>query len=98
MAGKIRGLKTQILGIEPKAIFTHCHAYALNLSIVSSCRNTYIRNMFGTLDKLHTFFSGPKHNAVLESTSQYPPASLKLIKRGVYRVCLKQDGQADTAP
>lgn len=55
MAGKTKGVQTQIRKIEPKAVLTHCHAHALNLAIISSCQNTYIRNMFGTLDKLHIF-------------------------------------------
>ena len=67
MAGCISGVQTQIRAIEPKAVFTHCHAHALNLAVISSCRNTYIRNMFGVLDKLHIFFKGAKRNAVLEN-------------------------------
>lgn len=65
MAGSISGVQTQIRAIEPKAAFTHCHAHALNLAVISSCRNTYIRNMFGVLDKVHIFFKGAKRNAVL---------------------------------
>lgn len=39
MSGKIKGVKTRLQLIEPKAIYVHCFAHALNLSIQDAVRS-----------------------------------------------------------
>ena len=66
MSGKCSGVQTRLRQLEPRALFVVCNSHALNLVVNDSCRNSYIRNMFGTLQSLHTFFNGTKRHAVLE--------------------------------
>ena len=66
MSGKCSGVQTRLRQLEPRALFVVSNSHALNLVVVDSCRNSYIRNMFGTLQSLHTFFNGTKRHAVLE--------------------------------
>lgn len=64
MAGDISGVLKEI---EPKALFTHCHGHALNLAILLEHVVTHVRNMFNTLNQLHSFFNGSKRNAILKT-------------------------------
>jgi len=40
----------------PKAVYTHCRAHCLNLTIVQSCDQPLIRNMLGTFNEVCNFF------------------------------------------
>ena len=66
MSGKYSGVQTRLRQLEPRALFVLCNSHSLNLAVVDACKNSYIRNMFGTLQSLHTFFNGAKRQAVLE--------------------------------
>ena len=67
------GVQARIKAIEPKALFIHCCGHALNLAVVGACGSTYIRNMFYTLGKLRTFFTGSKRNATLNECIMSQP-------------------------
>ena len=70
MSGHCSGVQTRLRQLEPRALFVVCNNHALNLAVIEACNNTYIRNMFGTLQALHTFFNGSKRHAVLEHCKQ----------------------------
>ena len=81
MAGHVSGVQARIKEIEPKAHFTHCYGHALNLAIVGACSNTYVRNMFNILDKLHSFFNGSKRKAILDECIEVHPALSSIDKK-----------------
>ena len=70
MSGKYSSVQTRLRQLEPRALFVLCNSHSLNLAVVDACKNSYIRNMFGTLQSLHTFFNGAKRQAVLEHCKQ----------------------------
>ena len=61
------GVQSSIRGHAPLASYTHCAGHFLNLVIVHSCKNLYIKN---TLDKMQAvcafFLNSPKRNGLLE--------------------------------
>ena len=52
MFGKYRGVQARIKNIVPGAVYTHCKAHNLNLSIVHACREPLVRNMMNTLQEI----------------------------------------------
>jgi hypothetical protein len=61
MAGKFNGCQAHITAENPKAIYVWCHAHRLNLVVVETSKQSLIiRNFFGLLERLFTFFSSPK--------------------------------------
>ena len=69
MSGIHKGAKTVIQRSYPKAVYVHCRAHALNLVLVQSCENQYIRNMLGVVQKVTVFFrdSAKRHLKLSES-------------------------------
>ena len=69
MRGAIAGVQAKIKAIQPKAIYTHCHAHCTNLVLVAATStNQYARNFFGVLQNLYKFFeASPHRHAKLES-------------------------------
>lgn len=58
MAGHLNGLQTKIKSIAPHALFTHCHAHALNLVLSKACNNIKdCRVFFSSLSGFSAFFS-----------------------------------------
>jgi len=55
MIGKVKRKKTRILQKFPLAQYTHCSSHALNLVIMSSCKNQQIQNMIGTIKTVTNF-------------------------------------------
>lgn len=53
----LTGVKTRILELYPKALFTHCGAHVLNLALGDSCKILSMVKMFGTVQQLGVFFS-----------------------------------------
>ena len=61
-----RGTQALIREKSPKAVYTHCRAHCLNLTIVHSCDQPLIRNMLGTFNEVCKFFKySPKRNKFL---------------------------------
>ena len=42
MTGKDSGVKSRILAVYPRALFTHCSAHVLNLAVADSCQEANI--------------------------------------------------------
>ena len=64
--GRIRAA-ARIQEIFPKAVYTHCAAYALNLCVMKCCSIAEIRNMMDTADSICRFFSNfPKRQLAFE--------------------------------
>lgn len=56
MAGKVSGVSTRILELQPRAMYQHCRGHNLNLVISSSCKDVpEIRNLFDSLRTLSWF-------------------------------------------
>ncbi len=68
MTGIERGVKSRILEVYPKALFTHCGAHVLNLVIGDSCKELCMVKMFGVVNEVGVFFgSSAKRITSLES-------------------------------
>ena len=52
-----RGTQALIREKSPKAVYTHCRAHCLNLTIVHTCDQPLIRNMLGTFNEVCNFLS-----------------------------------------
>ncbi|XP_044170439.1 zinc finger MYM-type protein 1-like [Acropora millepora] len=66
MSSSRRGTQALIREKSPKAVYTHCRAHCLNLTIVHSCDQPLIRNMLGTFNEVCNFFKySPKRNKFL---------------------------------
>ena len=66
MSSSRRGTQALIREKSPKAVYTHCRAHCLNLTIVYSCDQPLIRNMLGTFNEVCNFFKySPKRNKFL---------------------------------
>ena len=71
MAGRIRGVQARISGLNKKALYFHCAAHCLNLSIVKSCENEIVKKMMSTMLLLAAFFNfAPKRQRKLEAVFQ----------------------------
>lgn len=58
MASQLNGLQNKIKTIAPHALFTHCHAHALNLVLSKACNiNKDCRLLFSNLSAFAPFFS-----------------------------------------
>lgn len=56
MAGKYRGVQARIKEVVPGAVYTHCKAHNLNLSIIHACKEPLIRNVMNTLQEIAFMF------------------------------------------
>ena len=92
MSGKCSGVQTRLRLLEPRALFVVCNSHSLDLAVVDSCRDSYIRNMFGTLQSIHTFFNGAKRHVVLER------CKLRNPNNGDYSLCQKHAGIPVSTP
>ena len=68
MAGSKNGLKTQILQEEPRALFTHCYGYLLNLTVADAIENlSFVQsNMDTTFEVSKLFQYSPKRLAMFQ--------------------------------
>lgn len=62
MAGKYRGVQARIREVVPGAVYTHCKAHNLNLSIIHACKEPLVRNVMNTIQEIAFMFdySGKK--------------------------------------
>ena len=60
---------------SPLALFTHCYAHCLNLSIAASCKLSEVRNFIGLINKAYLFLNNsPKRQQLFELTlKEYLP-------------------------
>lgn len=62
------GVQARVKSVQPLALYTHCSSHVLNLSVASSCQNSAIRNMMGTISEVFIFFdSSPKRQRFFET-------------------------------
>jgi hypothetical protein len=54
MAGEYRGVQARIKEVVPGAVYTHCKAHNLNLSIIHACKEPLFRNVMNTLQEIAT--------------------------------------------
>lgn len=85
MRGTYNGLQAKIYNINTRAVYIWCYAHHLNLivlSAVGSCKEAV--NLFGNLEKLHTFISNSKKRSEMYRKKQqelYPKKQVRAIKR-----------------
>jgi len=66
MSGPCNGAAAIVKRQYPKAVYTHCMAHRLNLSVVSACKMQSVRNMFVTVGEItRSFEYSPKKEALL---------------------------------
>ena len=67
MAGKLKGVQARITELNDKALYVHCAAHCLNLSIVKACSVKGVKNMFAAMKELSKFFlNSPKRQRCFE--------------------------------
>ena len=65
MRGKYNGVKTRIQKESPQCLFIWTFDHVLNLVIMEACGSSLPgKVLFGTLEKLYTFFSFPHQESV----------------------------------
>ena len=55
MSSGKEGVQAKIKEISLLALFTHCFAYCLNLSIAASCKLSEVRNLIGLINEAYLF-------------------------------------------
>jgi len=60
MSGKFNGVQACIRESYHSAIYIHCSAHNLNLSISYACSVPSIRNAMGTTESIYAFLNTPK--------------------------------------
>ena len=68
MAGRKSAIATRILKVEPKAVYTHCYGYSLNLACSDSVKGCKV--MRDALDTTHEITKlikkSPAHDAMFQ--------------------------------
>jgi hypothetical protein len=67
MSDAFNGVQAVIRKSYPLALYIHCAAHVLNLSVSNSCLVQGIRNCLGTISKTRDFFIYPKRKDVLNN-------------------------------
>ena len=83
MSGACNGVKAKIMEQNPKAIFIHCHAHQLNITLVDSCKKLpSASDFFGLLEQLYVFMSSSvRHSLFLKKQKELHFASeIRLVK------------------
>ena len=63
------GVQAKIKEISPLALFTHCYAHCLNLSITASCKLSEVRNLIDLTNEANLFLNNsPKRQQLFELT------------------------------
>ncbi|CAI6343853.1 unnamed protein product [Macrosiphum euphorbiae] len=81
MSGQFKGVQAFISNKYPTAIYVHCVSHSLNLALSNAAEVVPIRNAFGIIQKIYTFFNTPKRQNVLQNnieTSTYNSNKTKL--------------------
>ena len=81
MSGCFKGVQARIREIQPLAVYTHCVAHVLNLVVVDSCENPFIRDTIATVKEVINFFKeSVQREHVLTSNVSENSSSHKLSK------------------
>ncbi|XP_065683286.1 52 kDa repressor of the inhibitor of the protein kinase-like [Hydra vulgaris] len=87
VSGYINGLSAQVLNINSKALYTHCHSHRLNLSVSESCNVQLVSEVFNKVRELSYFFNYSENRqkfleaSILEREPQTHKKKLKDICR-----------------
>ena len=75
MSSGKEGVQVKIKEISPFALFTHCYAHCLNLSIAASCKMSEVRNLVGLINEAYLLLNNsPKRQQLFELTlKEYLP-------------------------
>ena len=75
MSSGKEGVQAKIKEISPLALFTHCYAHCLNLSIAASCKLSEVRNLVGLINEAYLFLNNsPKRQQLFGLTlKEYLP-------------------------
>ena len=57
MSSGKKGVQAKIKEIRPLALFTHCCAHRLNLSIAASCKPSEVRNLIDLINEAYLFLN-----------------------------------------
>ena len=87
VSGYINGLSAQIICINEKAIYTHCHSHQLNLEVAASCNIQIVRNVLDQIKELSYFFnySEPRQKILDACIENYAPNSSKKKLKDICR-------------
>ena len=88
MAGSRNGLKTQILQEEPRALFTHCYGYSLNLAVADAIKSlSFLQSNIDTTFEISKLFQySPKRLAMFQQLK----ADLSCATIGFRILCPRQ--------
>ena len=77
MSSGKKEVQANIKEISPLALFTHCYAHCLNLSIAATCKLSEVRNMIGLINEAYLFLDNSlKRQKLFElALKEYLPAS-----------------------
>ena len=69
------GVQAKIKETSPLALYTHCYAHCLNLSIAATCKLPEVRNLIGLINEAYLFLNNsPKRQQLFELTlKEYLP-------------------------
>ena len=78
LAGKDKGLQTQIRRVNSKALYAHCASRRLNLIVVASCKKQQVRNVMEQIKEITYLFTFPvpRKNILSEKVEVYTPNAL----------------------
>ena len=72
MSSEKAGVQAKIKEISPLAVYTHCYAHCLNLSIASTCNVQEVQNLVGLMNEVHLFLhNSPKRQQMFQLTISY---------------------------
>ena len=77
MSGPCNGAAAIVKWQYRKAVYTHCMAYHLNLSVMSACKKQSVRNMFDTVGEITRSFeySSKKEALLVQKVKDVCPES-----------------------
>ncbi|XP_050540290.1 52 kDa repressor of the inhibitor of the protein kinase-like [Daktulosphaira vitifoliae] len=70
MSGRFKGVQACITEKYPTALYVHCVSHSLNLALSNAVDVISIRNSFGVIEKVYTFFNTPKRQIILKNQIQ----------------------------
>jgi hypothetical protein len=59
MSGKFKGVQACITKIYPTVLYVNCVLHSLNLDLSNNINVVPIRNSFGVVEKVYTFYNIP---------------------------------------
>ncbi|XP_060555075.1 zinc finger MYM-type protein 1-like [Ruditapes philippinarum] len=90
MSGAYKGVQARIRERIPDAVYSHCKAHCLNLTIVHSCKVEFVRNMMDVVQIIAFAFSySAKRLAQYKQTLEGDPESLEQMqeRRHLQNLC-----------